>query len=150
MIALALLHPRQVEPVHCWTFDQVSLIRIGRSPDNDVILYSAVISRYHLELHHQAGEWWAINRGKNGTYLNDVPIKYSRLTDKTTLCLAQSGPRLRISLTDQVLGIPTPFDTQADLRKPMEKNETETTMDQTTIVDMRVGMRVDMRSGRFG
>jgi len=139
VIALALLHPRQVEPVHCWTFDRVSLIRIGRSLDNDVILYSAVISRHHLELHRRAGEWWAINRGKNGTYLDDVPIKYSRLVDKTTLCLAKSGPRLRISFADH---LPTVLNarlsTQTDCTRLTPTEEEEEDLTIVDVQDLRV------------
>jgi pSer/pThr/pTyr-binding forkhead associated (FHA) protein len=101
MIALALLHPHQIKPVRRWIFDQVDLIRIGRSQENDVILYSAVISRHHLELHRRSGEWWAVNLGQNGTYVEDVAIGRLRLSGETTLGLAKSGPRLQISLCDQ-------------------------------------------------
>lgn len=102
MIALALLHPHQVQPVRRWIFDQVDLIRIGRSQENDVILYSAVISRHHLELHRRSGEWWAVNRGQNGTYLDNVAIGCLRLPQETIFGLAKSGPRLQISLCDHL------------------------------------------------
>jgi pSer/pThr/pTyr-binding forkhead associated (FHA) protein len=139
VIALALLHPRQAEPVHRWTFDQISLIRVGRSNNNDVVLYSAVISRHHLELHYQAGVWWAVNRGKNGTYLNNVAIKQSRLVDNMTLCLAKSGPRLQISIADRVISAPNSrLSTHVGHTMPELSEDDDD--DEMTIVDMRTEM----------
>lgn len=134
MIALALLHPHQIKPVRRWIFDQVDLIRIGRSQENDVILYSAVISRHHLELHRRSGEWWAVNRGKNGTYVENVAIGRLRLSNETILGLAKSGPRLQISLCDQHLP-PSPISTTV---KPGHAYLTAREAEDTTMVDMPI------------
>jgi len=96
MIAVALLHPHQATPVRRWTFERGSPILIGRASSNDVVLYSAVISRRHLELHHSAGSWWAIDRGKNGTYANGLSFSRLQIVQPVTLRLAKSGPRLRV------------------------------------------------------
>jgi pSer/pThr/pTyr-binding forkhead associated (FHA) protein len=136
VIALSLLHPNQVKPVHRWTFDHVDSIYIGRSQENDVILYSAVISRHHLELHQRAGEWWAINRGKNGTYINNIAIRRLLLSNETTLCLAKSGPRLQISIRDRVrFTSPTTFATK--MYETIVKAKEE---DDMTISDVRAGV----------
>ncbi|MGD1901755.1 MAG: FHA domain-containing protein [Geitlerinemataceae cyanobacterium] len=100
MIAVALLHPHQAKPVRRWVFDRDVPIHIGRSPDSDVILYSAVISRRHLELRYQAGSWWAVNHGKNGTYANGLSFDRLQIGRAVTIRLAKSGPRLHIELTD--------------------------------------------------
>lgn len=138
VIALALLHPHQVKPVHRWTFDHVNPVRIGRSQTNDVVLYSAVISRHHLELHQRSGEWWAINRGKNGTYLENVAIKRLRLTHDTTLCLAKSGPRLRISICDRA--DPSPQTTTLASKTYDTVPKTKEVDDDLTISDLQTGV----------
>ena len=50
MIRLTLLHPLQSIPVRSWVFDKDNMIRIGRSLKNDVVIYSPVVSRHHVEI----------------------------------------------------------------------------------------------------
>ncbi|MDY6940375.1 MAG: FHA domain-containing protein [Cyanobacteriota bacterium] len=96
MIKLTLLHPKQAIPVKSWTFDRESVIRIGRSNNNHVVLYSAVVSRYHLELRQKDDSWTIINLGVNGTYLNDKPITQILAVDGIEIRLARSGPQIRV------------------------------------------------------
>ncbi|NEO28251.1 MAG: FHA domain-containing protein, partial [Kamptonema sp. SIO4C4] len=44
MITLTLLHPSKSTPVQSWMFDSESVVRLGRGHQNDVVLYSAVVS----------------------------------------------------------------------------------------------------------
>lgn len=98
-IALTLLHPSQSTPVQSWTFDSTSVIQIGRANDSDVILYSAVVSRHHLELRCQDGDRWEIvNYGANGTYINGKPISKVSVSDGMVIRLGESGPKIRIRL----------------------------------------------------
>ena len=96
MITLTLLHSIQSVPVQSWCFESESLVRIGRSNDNDVIIYSAVVSRHHVELWNQAYGWEIINFGANGTYVDDKPIAQVSLADGMTIRLGTSGPKIRI------------------------------------------------------
>lgn len=49
------------------------LIRIGRAPDNDVVLDFPTISRYHARLVHSNGNWWIEDQQSlNGTALGHV------------------------------------------------------------------------------
>lgn len=96
MITLTLLHPIQSVPVQSWCFESESVVRIGRSNDNDVIIYSAVVSRHHVELWNQAYGWEIINFGANGTYVDDKPIAQVSLADGMTIRLGNSGPKIRI------------------------------------------------------
>ena len=72
------------------------VVRIGRSNDNDVIIYSAVVSRHHVELWNQANGWKIINFGANGTYVDDRPIDQVSVVDGMTIRLGNSGPKIRI------------------------------------------------------
>lgn len=96
MITLTLLHPIQSVPVQSWCFESESVVRIGRSNDNDVIIYSAVVSRHHVELWNHPYGWEIINFGANGTYVDDRPIAQVSVADGMTIRLGNSGPKIRI------------------------------------------------------
>lgn len=103
MITLSLLHPIKQIPVQVWTFPSESVIRIGRSTDNQVVLYSAVVSRRHVELRQVGSEWEAVNLGTNGTYLNGKRITQTKVTDGAILRLARSGPNIQIRMGESAL-----------------------------------------------
>ncbi len=96
MITLTLLHPVQLKPVQCWTFDDESVIRIGRSTDNHVVLYSAVVSRYHVELRRTNSVWEVKSSGANGTYLDGKRITLVPVRNGMIIRLARSGPNIQI------------------------------------------------------
>ena len=96
MITLTLLHPIQSVPVQSWCFESEPVVRIGRSNDNDVIIYSAVVSRHHVELWNNPFGWEIINFGANGTYIDDQPISQILVVDGMTIRLGNSGPSIRI------------------------------------------------------
>ncbi len=99
MITLTLLHPIQSTPVQSWTFEHEPVIRIGRSTDNHVILYSAVVSRHHVELRQLDGQNWEIlSLGANGTYLDGKQISRVPVVDGVVIRLARSGPNIQIHL----------------------------------------------------
>lgn len=101
MISLALLHPRYSTPTHRWKFDSQSVIRIGRAPDNDIVLNSGVISRYHAELQKKDDcAWKVINLGKNGIFIKGRPVNNGVVTDGLMIQLANTGPRIQIGLED--------------------------------------------------
>jgi eukaryotic-like serine/threonine-protein kinase len=98
VIILSLLHPVKQIPVQVWTFPTESVIRIGRSTDNQVILYSAVVSRRHVELRRVGLEWEVVNLGTNGTYLNGKRITQTNITDGAIIRLARSGPNIQVRM----------------------------------------------------
>lgn len=98
MITLTLLHPIQSIPVQSWTFEHESVIRIGRSTDNHVILYSAVVSRHHVELRCNDSQWEVVSLGANGTYVNGKRITQVPIVDSVVIRLARSGPNIQIHL----------------------------------------------------
>ncbi len=98
MITLNLLHPIESIPIQTWKFNSEPIIRIGRSGDNDVILYSSVVSRYHVELYRHDLYWEIVNIGTNGTYINDQPVDSERVQDGVIIRLATAGPKLQILL----------------------------------------------------
>ena len=98
VIKLTLLHPSRPIPVRSWTFEHEPIIRIGRSIRNHVVLYSAVVSRCHVELQLINRSWKVINLGTNGTYINGIPIVEAPVQDGQVIHLAVSGPKIQLSL----------------------------------------------------
>jgi len=100
VITLTLLHPNQATPLQHWQFDNdQSTILIGRALDNHVVLYSAVVSRRHLEIRqNDRGHWELENLGTNGTFLNGKPIEKTVIVDGMVVRLAASGPQIQIRL----------------------------------------------------
>jgi serine/threonine-protein kinase len=98
VITLTLLHPIQSIPVQNWSFEQEPVIRIGRSTDNHVILYSAVVSRHHVELRQVGSQWEIVNLGANGTYLDGKRITQVPIQDGVIIRLARSGPNIQIHI----------------------------------------------------
>jgi len=108
VITLNLLHPIESTPIQTWKFESESVIRIGRSGDNDVILYSSVVSRYHVELRRHALHWEIVNIGANGIFVNDQQIEKERVKDGLTIRLATTGPKLQILLDGSESHTPSP------------------------------------------
>lgn len=104
MITLSLLHPLHSTPIQTWTFADESVIRIGRARDNQVVLYSAAVSRHHVDLQRIDGSWEIISLGANGTYLeDDKPISQIPVVDGVTIRLATSGSKIQISFESSCL-----------------------------------------------
>lgn len=103
MITLTLLHPSQATPLQHWQFgNDQSTILIGRALDNHVVLYSAVVSRRHLEIRlNDRNDWELENLGANGTFVNGKPIEKTAVVDGMVVRLATSGPQIQIRLIDE-------------------------------------------------
>jgi pSer/pThr/pTyr-binding forkhead associated (FHA) protein len=98
VIILTLLHPLKSIAVQKWNFESNSVIRIGRASNNHVILYSAVVSRHHLEIRPRGNDWALVNLGSNGTFINGKKINKVLVKDGMVIRLASSGPKIKITL----------------------------------------------------
>ncbi|MEO0769297.1 MAG: FHA domain-containing protein [Cyanobacteria bacterium J06649_4] len=105
VITLSLLHPIDKTPVQSWSFEEEPVVRIGRSVNNDVVLYSAVVSRHHVELRQTEEGWMIHNTGTNGTYLAGQRIDSKLVQDGLVIRLARSGPNIQINVTRQSKGM---------------------------------------------
>jgi serine/threonine protein kinase, bacterial len=105
-VNLTLLHPTTREPLQDWQFSQHSTIKIGRFPENDVVLTQFLqVSRQHLALQkNSSGEWRLTSYGTNGTFVNGVLITQGKIADNSLIQLAKDGPLLRFQI---VLPAPT-------------------------------------------
>lgn len=103
VITLTLLHANKDIPVQNWSFENEPVIRIGRATDNHVVLYSAVVSRHHVELRYIDSQWALVNLGTNGTYVDGKRVDQLPVSDGMTIRLARSGPNIQIRLGPKAL-----------------------------------------------
>ena len=67
------------------------MITIGRTPNNDVVLKDATVSRLHAFFRHRDGHWQIADGGsKNGTYLDGTVLAPRKERD------VASGQRIKI------------------------------------------------------
>jgi pSer/pThr/pTyr-binding forkhead associated (FHA) protein len=99
VITLTLLHPLQSVAVQSWEFKDEPSIKIGRATDNEVVLYSAVVSRHHVEIRQSGkGGWEVINIGSNGTYIDGERVEQTAALDGMIVRLAKSGPKILLKI----------------------------------------------------
>ena len=99
MITLTLLHPLQSVAVKSWEFKDEPIIRIGRATDNEVVLYSAVVSRHHVEIRKSGiDDWEVVNVGSNGTYIDGERVEKTTALDGMIVRLAKSGPKILLKI----------------------------------------------------
>lgn len=103
MVTLYLLHPQQSTPLQHWQFEDASVIRIGRAPDNDVVLSDPLVSRHHLQLQRQdaaasSSHWQLTNQGTNGTFVDGVLVSQGAIADGALIQLAKGGPILKFQV----------------------------------------------------
>ncbi len=101
VITLTLLHPLQPVAVQTWTFKTESKITIGRATNNEVVLYSAVVSRHHVEIRNNGQDWEVVNVGANGTYIDGKKVDQTTVTDGMIIRLASSGPKILIKIESE-------------------------------------------------
>jgi pSer/pThr/pTyr-binding forkhead associated (FHA) protein len=99
VITLTLLHPLQSIAVQSWEFKDEPIIKIGRATDNEVVLYSAVVSRHHVEIRKSGiDDWEVVNIGSNGTYIDGERVEKTAALDGMIVRLAKSGPKILLKI----------------------------------------------------
>lgn len=74
-----------------------SVVTIGRAPDNDVVLDSPGVSRYHARIGYTTGEPLLADAGSlNGTFVNGEPVREARRLVPTDLVFL-GGVLLRVN-----------------------------------------------------
>ncbi|WP_411726563.1 FHA domain-containing protein [Methyloglobulus sp.] len=98
----------------------------GRSKDNNIVVPSGEVSRHHLEVKPENGEWWAYDlNSANGVYYQDSLIEHkAKLTVPAELAFGDSGILLRIQAADQ----------KADIVKPIATEVKENNISESTAI----------------
>jgi soluble lytic murein transglycosylase-like protein len=98
-----VLHPGNLRFIHSF--------RIGRSEDCEVRCVDRSVSRVHLDVLFEGGQWWVQDhQSRNGTFVDDQKIDRVCLRDFCTLRLGKNGPMLSLQvdnlLDDTVISAP--------------------------------------------
>lgn len=126
MITIKLLNPLNSTPLQSWKFSSESVIRIGRSTDNEVTLGSSIVSRYHTELRRKNFIWELVNLSANGTYIEDQLIDSQLIRDDLIIQLSPSGPKLQIEFSAGSLPPKDKTEIKRKLSKEEEKKAKDT------------------------
>ncbi len=75
----------------------------GRSQDNDIVIQSGEVSRHHLEVKQENGDWWIYDlNSANGIYIKDRLVEQkAKLNLPVSVSLGKSGISLKIQATGQ-------------------------------------------------
>lgn len=107
---LILLDPKTQMPLQQWHFPNESIVRIGRAPENHVIIADPLVSRQHLELRKidtaTSSTWLLVNQGTNGTFINGVLTPQGIVTDGSLIQLARGGPILKFQIEPSAISSP--------------------------------------------
>jgi pSer/pThr/pTyr-binding forkhead associated (FHA) protein len=67
-------------------------LRLGRSPDNDVILRDPATSGHHARLERRGDQFWIVDLGStNGTLVNGEPVQERQLNHGDRLTIGQNA-----------------------------------------------------------
>ena len=79
----------------CTVSGAAETLRIGRSPDNDIVVSDLSVSSHHAELHTVAGAYCIVDLGShNGTFVNEQRVTAAQLSEGDTVGLGDSTFRL--------------------------------------------------------
>jgi pSer/pThr/pTyr-binding forkhead associated (FHA) protein len=67
-------------------------LRLGRSPDNDVILRDPATSGHHARLERRGDEFWLVDLGStNGTFVNGESVQEKQVNSGDRLTIGQNS-----------------------------------------------------------
>jgi pSer/pThr/pTyr-binding forkhead associated (FHA) protein len=67
-------------------------LRLGRSPDNDIILRDPATSGHHARVERRGDEFWIVDLGStNGTLVNGEPIQEKELNHGDRVTIGQNA-----------------------------------------------------------
>jgi len=72
-------------------------LRLGRSPDNDVILRDPATSGHHARLERRGDQFWLVDLGStNGTLVNGEPIQEKELNHGDRVTIGQNAVQFSV------------------------------------------------------
>lgn len=81
-----------------YSFDGARTVRIGRSPDNDIVVGDPTVSRQHAQLSRGPRGWEFVNVGRALSFLNGEPVTRALLSGPARIQLSSlDGPALTIT-----------------------------------------------------
>lgn len=92
---IQLLDSAQGQALQSWELQDHQVIRIGRAPDNDIVLASQLVSRAHAYLQPEEGSWTLNSLSQQGIFVEGERQDSVVLKSGMAFRLAAKGPFLR-------------------------------------------------------
>ncbi|HEX5290457.1 MAG TPA: FHA domain-containing protein, partial [Streptosporangiaceae bacterium] len=81
-----------------YSFGPGETVRIGRSPDNEIIVSDPTVSRQHAQLTCGPDGWEFVSTGRALSFVNGAPVTRTLVTQATQLQLSsERGPVLALT-----------------------------------------------------
>src|SRR5216683_3740378 len=81
-----------------FSFAQGTIVRIGRSSENDIVVNEPTVSRRHAQLSFEASGWVWQNSGQAPTFVAGQPVAQFAVGQQVDVCLASpQGPSLQLA-----------------------------------------------------
>ena len=106
-ITLHLIDPAKGRTMQTWRFRKESLVRIGRSEQNEVVIGDPYASRFHCELRFQGEHWDLVNLGRYGTMVQGERVETMTIDHGTVFQLGPTGPSFRFETVHEISGSDT-------------------------------------------
>lgn len=72
-------------------------LRLGRSPDNDVILRDPATSGHHARVERRGDQFWIVDLGStNGTLVNGEPVQEKQLNHGDRITIGQNAVQFSV------------------------------------------------------
>ena len=73
-------------------------LRLGRSPDNDIILRDPATSGHHARLERRGDQFWVVDLGStNGTFVNGESIQEKQLSHGDRVTIGQNSVHFSVT-----------------------------------------------------
>ena len=106
-ITLHLIDLAKGRTMQTWRFRKESLVRIGRSDQNEVVISDPYASRFHCELRFQGEHWDLVNLGRYGTLVRGERVETMTIDHGTVFQLGSTGPSFRFETFHEISGSDT-------------------------------------------
>ena len=106
-ITVHLIDPAKGRTMQTWRFRNESLVRIGRSEQNEVVIGDPYASRFHCELRFQNERWELANLGRHGTMVRGERVEAMAINHGTVFQLGPAGPSFRFETVYETRGSDT-------------------------------------------
>lgn len=95
--------------------------RIGRDPENEIVVPAEVVSRSHARLERKGDGWWYIDLdSRNGSYTNGERIRSIKVREGMSIQIGQRS-ETAVTLSFYLAPIPTPHPVAVGMETVMEK-----------------------------
>jgi pSer/pThr/pTyr-binding forkhead associated (FHA) protein len=129
--------------------------RIGRADDCEVCIKDEFVSRNHVGVTFENGDWWARDlNSSNGVYIGDQRVQEVAIRNDVVIRLGISGPEVVLDVVQPIIEEQVPLDRAARLSRYAEhyfgKSSDETAGEHTMFIRMAYAQKQTKQKRKYG